>query len=282
MKRTKKLVALVLVAVLAITSVVGGTLAYFKDADKDVNVMTAGNIKIVQNETDRDGAAYEDGQALLPAVYFDEDGKPYNPTYTWEGPKSAPNGGEGKFTGPDGNDMSMYTNSLNNEIDKVISVTNKGNLPAYVRTIILMENLGRDAEHDIVEMVHINRNTNGITEEWMPMRADIGGVLYSVGVYTYAAPLDAGKTSAPSLKQIWLDPSAGNDWYDMLGQDNKMSIIAISQAAQTTGFKDAAEALNTAFGEVTPENIAKWVAETNVKTSKLNNVVGGALDPVTP
>jgi len=287
----KKILALCLVVVLAVTAVTGATLAYFTDADKDVNVMTAGNVKIVQNETDRNGdqwnvTAGEDGKMpLLPAVYFDEENKPYNPTTTGEGPKSAPNGGEGTFMGPDSvNDMTMYTDSLENEIDKVISVTNKGNLPAYIRTIVLIENLARDEsiKHDIMEKIHINRNTasKGITEQWLPMRANIGGVLYSVGVYTYAAPLAAGATSAPSLKQVWLDPSAGNDWYDMLG-DGQLSIIAVSQAAQTTGFDNAAEALNTAFGEVTPENIADWVAKTNVKTSGLNNKVGGALDSET-
>ena len=282
-KMKKKILSIALVLCLLAVAVVG-TLAYFTDADKDVNVMTAGNVKIVQNETDREGKAYEDGQALLPAVYFDENGEPYNPTYTWEGPKSAPNGGEGTFTGPDGvKDMTMYTDSLNNEIDKVISVTNKGNLPAYIRTIILIENLDRNVEHDIMEMVHINKNaaSKGIDEQWLPMRANINGVLYSVGVYTYENELAAGATSAPSLKQVWLDPSAGNAWYDMLGDDGELSIIAVSQAAQTTGFDTAAEALNTAFGEVTPENIADWVAKTNVKTSGLNNKVGGALDSET-
>ena len=281
----KKILSICLVIALAATAVVGGTLAYFTDADKDVNVMTAGNVKIVQNETTRDGSAYVDNLPLLPAVYFDENGEPYNPTYTWEGPKSAPNGGEGTFTGPDGNDMTMYTDSLNNEIDKVISVTNKGNLPAYIRTIILIENLDRNVEHDIMEMVHINRNaaSKDITEQWLPMRANIDGVLYSVGVYTYENELAAGATSAPSLKQIWLDPSAGNDWYDML-EDGKMNIIAISQAAQTTGFDSAEEALNTAFGEVTADNISTWLADENliVKTSSVNNVVGGALDSETP
>jgi len=269
----KKILSIALVLCLLAVAVVG-TLAYFTDADKDVNVMTAGNVKIVQNETDREGKAYEDGQALLPAVYFDENGEPYNPTYTWEGPKSAPNGGEGTFTGPDGNDMTMYTDSLNNEIDKVISVTNKGNLPAYIRTIILIENLDRTVEHDIMEMVHINKNaaSKNITEQWLPMRANIDGVLYSVGVYTYGDELAAGATSAPSLKQVWLDPSAGNDWYGLLG-DGKLSIIAVSQAAQTTGFENAEEALNSAFGEVTADNLAKWIAETNVKTSGLNNIV---------
>ena len=42
----KKIVSLCLVAALAATAVVGGTLAYFTDTDTETNVFTAGNIKI--------------------------------------------------------------------------------------------------------------------------------------------------------------------------------------------------------------------------------------------
>jgi len=276
----KKILALCLVVVLAVTAVTGATLAYFTDKDADVNVMTAGNVKIVQNETDRNGDAYVDGQPLLPAVYFDEEGKPYNPTTTWEGPKSAPTGGELTVVGPDGVNMEMYGDSLENEIDKVISVTNKGTLPAYIRTIILIENQAKGTTPNIMQKLHINKNAdkNEIEkEEWLPIRAEINGVLYSVGVFTYKNPLAAGATSPASLRQIWLDPSADNAWYDLLG-DGKLNIVAISQAAQTTGFDSAAEALNTAFGEVTAENVVKWAAETNIDTINANNVVGGTVE----
>ena len=270
---------LCMVAILAI----GGTLAYFTDADKDVNVMTAGNVKIVQNETDREGNAWSENNEkdMFPAVYFDEDGKPYNPTYTWEGPKSENNGGSTVVTGPDGNEMTMYAKGIENEIDKVISVTNKGNLPAYIRTIVLIENQAKGTTPNIMEKLHINRNTASanITEEWLPIRAEIDGVTYSVGVYTYADALESGATSKASLKQIWLDPSADNTWYELLG-DGKLNIIAFSQAVQVTGFEEiggAATALDTAFGQVTSDNIADWLADENltIKTSGLNNVVGG-------
>ena len=44
----KKLIAILMVAALAVTAVVGGTMAYFTDTDGDVNVMTLGNISIKQ------------------------------------------------------------------------------------------------------------------------------------------------------------------------------------------------------------------------------------------
>ena len=49
--KTKKLVALVLVAVLAITSVVGTTLAYFTDSKEATNTFTVGDVKIELTET---------------------------------------------------------------------------------------------------------------------------------------------------------------------------------------------------------------------------------------
>ncbi len=42
----KKILALCLVVALAVTAVVGGTLAYFTDTDKETNTFTVGNVKI--------------------------------------------------------------------------------------------------------------------------------------------------------------------------------------------------------------------------------------------
>ena len=59
MKKFKKFLlsafSLALVAVLSI----GGTLAYLKSEDSDINVMTMGNVKIAQHEYER--AENEDG-----------------------------------------------------------------------------------------------------------------------------------------------------------------------------------------------------------------------------
>ena len=61
----KKILAIVLCVAMLAIAIVGGTMAYFTDTDADVNVMALGNVKIVQNETDRNGDAYVDGQKLL-------------------------------------------------------------------------------------------------------------------------------------------------------------------------------------------------------------------------
>lgn len=259
----KKLIALCLIVVLAAVAVVGGTLAYFTDADKDVNVMVSGNVEIVQNETDREGKAYVDNQKLMPAVYVG--------TLSYDGTAT-----------PISNDLSrtfpIWNQSVNGEIDKFITVTNKGTEAAYVRTIILMENT---ADNKLAEKIHgLWCDSDGQYRRWLTddsgneIQVSIGGVNYSIAVCTYNTALASGATTDPSLMQIFLDPSAENEWADLL-VDSKLNIIAISQAVQVANFDGytSAQALDTAFGTVTAENVLKWYNETGVKTTGELNVV---------
>ncbi len=261
----KKILALGLCVAMLAIAVISGSLAYFTDTDADRNVMTAGNVVIVQNETQRDGSAYEDEQALLPAVYL-KDGKPYNPTAVWQGPEGGPTG---KYTGPNGKDMYMYDNNINNEIDKVVSVTNGGSIDAYVRTIVLIEDT--NSLSDLIHIVYTGDIPRKIIDN-----VDIGdGNTYEAWIFTYDDILAAGDTTCASLQQVWLDPTADNEWYEMLGEDERFTIVAFSQAVQTEGFENAEQALDTAFGVVDQENIKTWLAETAIKTTEFNNVVGG-------
>ena len=265
-KKTIVLIATVVMMLAALA--IGGTLAYFTDTDADVNVMSTGNIVIVQNETERDGSEYVDAQPLLPAVYLDENGKPYNPTAAWEGPAG---GATGEYEGPNGETTYLYDDNINNEIDKIISVTNGGNVDAYIRTIVLIED--NDSLSDNVHIAYSDIPAREVIEG-----VEIEGDVYEAWIFTYADALEAGKTSAPSLKQVWLDPMTDNSWYDMLVEDGALTILALSQATQVAGFEDlgAESALDTAFGDVTAESIADWVVETGIKTTGRNNVVGGA------
>ena len=54
----KKVLTLCLAAIIAVMAISGASLAYLKDYDSVKNVMTAGNVKIVQNEKDRFGADF--------------------------------------------------------------------------------------------------------------------------------------------------------------------------------------------------------------------------------
>ena len=259
---------LCMVAILAI----GGTLAYFTDTDADVNVMTTANLVIVQNETDREGNAYVDGQTLLPAVYFDKDGKTYNPTALWQGPDGGKTPG---FDSTDGESkMELYADSLNNEIDKIVSVTNGGNIDAYVRTIVLLED-----NDSVSDNLHIVYSDTDVCAREVIDQVKVGDEYYEAWIFTYNDAVKAGKTSKPSLKQVWLDPMTDNSWYDKLGDDGAFTIVAFSQAAQVAGFETlgSTAALDAAFGDVTAENIAKWIEVTGIKTTGRNNVIGGGI-----
>jgi len=100
-------VAYVLVAALAI----GGTLAFLTSEDSDVNVMTMGNVKIEQIEQQYD----ENGNL----VDFEQDKPlyPYVGTLGWKNTENA-DGAYRQFT-------------MNNVVDKYVSVKNTGKSDAY-------------------------------------------------------------------------------------------------------------------------------------------------------
>ena len=110
MKNKKKLVALLLVLVMAITSVAGATLAYFTDTDDAANTFTVGKVKIDLIEKERvekeatDGSDYTDNNL----VDFDED-EPHNLM-------------------PIGTASNKYLDE--NYVDKIVTVENTGNSPA--------------------------------------------------------------------------------------------------------------------------------------------------------
>ena len=260
MKNFKKAIALLLAAILLVAASVMGTIAYLTDSDADINTMSAGNVYIVQNETDRFVNKYQDGQKLIPAVY--------NGTLAYDGQMDNTTG--------DGSMLTIFDQSVNNELDKVISVTNTGTEDAFIRTIILMEE--NDA-NEILENVHIRINTDDnqglvwLTTGGKYDLVEVNGTKYAIAVATYATALEAKKTSLPSLMQIFLDPTIDNNWYNLLGTDGEFSIIAFSQAVQEQGFDNAENALNTAFGEVTVANVSTWIASANIKTPEGGSVI---------
>lgn len=290
----KKILALCLVVVLAVTAVTSATLAYFTDKDADKNTFVVGNVKIVQNEEQRpvdadgkytDGTVigFVDDQALVPAVIPGSKSGSYDDT----------------ITVADGKEYMIWDESINGEIDKFISVTNKGTEEAYVRTIIAFED---DAACTLTPALHTSWGFNADGTyveatakpneegEWVELPdADVvwlldaddnyltislgDGTLHSVAVVTYDVALAAGETSKPSLMQLWLDPTATNEWSAKVGE--KYTIYAASLAVQADGFKDASTAMDTAF-DLTKENLVSWLSGA-IKTDDANNVVGGTV-----
>ena len=90
------------------------------------------------------------------------------------------------------------------------------------------------------------------------MVIEIGGVQYWLAVCVYEDALAPGDTTDYSLRQIALTWDADNEVSELFGDE--YTILALSQAVQTTGFETvgAEYALNTAFGEITEETALEW------------------------
>ena len=248
----KKILTLVLVAALALTAV-GGTMAYFTDTDAAKNVMTTGKVDIKQHEEqhyyDENGEFWTMGdfvqdKPLMPMVDTRED-KTANPVV---------NG--------------FFDPAMNNVVDKIVSVTNVAepgakNQDAYVRTILAFETNNEYVENeatirrDAKEIFNTYIGTLGSFKLLERDVIEIDGVKYVLAVKVYEDALAPGEKSAPSLKQIFLSPDAGNEVALLFGEE--YNILALSQAVQTAGFASAEEALNTAFGDLETIDEAKLI-----------------------
>ena len=255
----RKLLTLALTLCMIAILAIGGTLAYFTDTDVNKNVMTVGNVQIVQNEqqrvigTEDDSNSHEVAQVTGDGLETFENGKKMFPMnqadladYTSTIATMYENGTNAK------NAVSYKNQPVfdGNAIDKIITVSNVGTEECYHRTLLAFEVVYDDNEIDVTEKYLMLVNDG--TLSWIHDAADepaiftIDNVDYRVAVYTSETALPAGYTSAPSMKQFYLKSTAGNEFYAYVG--NEYNILALSQAVQTEGFENATAALNAAFG----------------------------------
>ena len=272
----KKLLALCLVVVLLVTAVVGGTMAFYADTDSDVNVMTLGNVKIEQHEYQRvqnEDGSYTTGEVDKQNSYLLEEFEQGKPLYPIVGDPSSPEGYP--YAGWDNTTVrmsqvksygGMQVFAGKNAQDKFVTVENTGKNDAYIRTIVAIE-VGTGNADLIGTSYH---------QTWTPTEVgtvNINGNNYYVEVYNYnGAELDngeyrhqngilpAGDTSYPNLSQVYLKSAATNEDVEAIDGNNNgtLDILVLSQAIQTEGFENAETALDTAFGDVTAENVAEW------------------------
>ena len=274
MKATlKKVLSMVLVIALTAGIAVTGTMAYLTSEDSDVNVMTLGNVKIIQHEyqraLDENGAyktatiddqesyvlkAFDQAKPLLPIV-GDPSLTPGTPGYA--GVDSTPvrmsqvdsYGGMDVFAGK-------------NAVDKFVTVANTGLTDAYVRTLVAVE-IG-SGNSDLIQ-----RSYHFTWKETIIGDIEVDGNKYALIEYVYQGAegvrhengiLPAGDTSYPSLSQVYLKSVTTNEDCEKLdGNGNGMlDILVFSQAVQDDGFENAEKALDTAFGDITTEN-HPWV-----------------------
>lgn len=244
MKKARKVIAMVLVLALTVAMSVAGTIAYLTDTDSQKNVMTTGKVNILQDEQQRNEAGelvdFTQDKPLLPMVDTRE---------------------EGEETVVDG----YFNEKMKNVVDKIVTVKNEAvkgaiNEDAYVRTILAFETQRHYKEGSDTEFVDMHDTYIGVLGdfEYLNRYVTIDGIEYTLAVKVYDKALAPQEVSDPSLKQIFLAPTAGNEAKDIFGDE--YTILALSQGVQTAGFTSAEEALNEAFGDLATIDDATLIA----------------------
>jgi len=247
----KKAIAMLLVIAMTAALAIGGTLAYLTDTDEDVNVMTLGQVKIDQLEYERVDVETEDEDADVQEFH---DNKPLLPAVTDKDFTYTPGDSyvDWDQIGKDGYTSDIWDpTKINNEVDKMVFVKNKGDWDAYVRTVFAFEAGSYTTLDEFNAKMHLNLNTTDFTWEWVEAPMTIGEGTYFVAVATYNKVLTPGALTEISLSQIALDKTATND--DVAAFGDTYQVLVQSQAVQAAGFDDPETALNEAFGQIPPK-----------------------------
>ncbi len=235
---------------------VGGTLATQEEVETKINVLTSGNVDIVQNEYQRD----ENGE-FVEFVQF----KPFMPAMgntAWE-----------EYTDPN---YKFFSSDFLNAQDKIVTVKNVGENDAYIRTVFAFECADMNWEEfdkyigiNITDWNDSNNRTCQWEFNWVSQKAvEIQGVNYMLAVADYvgtngdgkATYLPIGKETAPSLREVYLASSATNEVVSKFG--NTYDILVATQAVQV-GEATADQAWTYAFGGKISDTNHPWVDGTN-------------------
>ena len=243
----KRILAMAISVLLVVTLAIGGTVAYLTDTDQRTNVFEMGDVDIEQIEQERvdaneDGEADENGEL----VTFVDD-KRLLPSYDFK---------DSNTNGDPKDNAKYWDESLLGDLDKVVTVENKGDEAAYIRTIFAFEDTA-----EVEQYIYKNYNSDATVGTWeaIPGTAFIADVPYKLYVYTYVNPLAAPENgqrsiSEPSLKQVAMDATVDNAVVDTIAatDDGKYTILVATQAVQASnmGSLSASEALDEAFYEI--------------------------------
>ena len=256
----KKVLAWLLVLALTAAISIGATLAYLTDTDEDVNVMTLGKVKIDQLEYERVNDETADEKAEVQEFH---DNKPLYPAVTENGFDYTKPGAtyvDWAQIGKDGYTSKIWDPAkINNEVDKMVFIKNKGDYDAYVRSVFAFEAGNYETLDEFRAKVHLNLNTTDYTWEWVetpvaiPNADGTATTNYFITTATYNKVLAPGALTEISLSQIALDSSATNE--DVKAFGDTYQVLVKSQGIQADGFTDAKTALNEGFGVIDAKNI---------------------------
>ncbi len=233
----KKILALCLVVILAVTAVTGATLAYFTDTDTETNVFTTGDVDIDLEEVFPES---EDDRRLLPGKDITKEVDVRN-----EGsedayvrvhiafPSMLDSGSE------DQPEFAAYNNTLHWNFSNASIADGKWNW---------------NADKD-------GTNYPGNGGNWNMYQDTIDGILYNIYVATYETILTPNDGSEEfvegsdladnAIYKVYLDANVTNDMMEdiieTLGANPKVLVFA--EGGQVEGFEgDPYGALNTQFG----------------------------------
>lgn len=247
----KKILTLCLVVALAATAIVGGTLAYFTDTDKEVNTFTVGGVKIdlIEQQRGENGGLvdFKDGAVLMPIVG------------SAQGEKDA-----------------YGLPTAENYVDKIVTVKNLSSnawVRVYYAIPTVLDNVG-DASQNIVHVNGGNKfvaagnkaDSNAVNEDYTK---NMGEEVY-VGAYTGADQVsynlyyrDYNKiltkdevTGSAFMVGLYLDKNVDmdkdgytiNDTRINFDFSNGVNIPVAAVGVQAAGFNTAAAAVEAAFG----------------------------------
>ena len=275
------IVALVLAMVLGI----GGTIAFLTDTDSDVNVMVLGSIKIDQHEQDRNGDDFDQYQTMLPIVggtsAKDENGYPANGNYI-DKIVTVENTGKNdayvrtfiaipvySYEGQDAESASANVVHWNgySKGDET-NYPAAGKVPGQAGTVANNWVWGKDTSAQSYWPSEFN--------DWNVFTTVFDGMAYEVYVITNTEAVKPGEITAPNLLGVYLDSKVDYDHdtgkytYDgkeIANFDGTVKVLVATQAVQyDSGWKDAFDALNTAFGTPAADK-HPWTGEKAASTS---------------
>ena len=257
----KKILSICLVAALAVTAVVGGTMAYFTDKDNATNTFTVGGVKIdlIEQQVNKDGTAleaFEQGKVLMPIV-------------------GSAQGEKDDFGQP----------KAKNYVDKMVTVKNTGKSAAFVRAYfaipsalddgfeesfnasmnILHFNFGNKVKDGTLVTTYNNEWLWGSEAKpnhkgWNYFETTIDNVAYNVYYADYYKALPAGETTEQFVSGVYLDKDVNmnaegkytitrNGVTSVIeGLDGSVNCPVYAVAVQADGFDNAAAAFTAAFG----------------------------------
>lgn len=236
MKVNKKITTLSLVAALAATTIIGGTMAYFTDTDSKDNVFTTGKVDITLKEN------FDQNSKLIPAT------------------GSAQNG-----TLKNGIKKEV---SVKNEAD-----SEEAYVRVHIAIPKVLED-GADTFDAGKNVLHFNYDPDSIGEakwdwskttdepyegDWNYYETNIDGIDYNVYVVTYSSKLSAGVTTPENaMNQVYLDSKVTNEDIEKINETlgSNWEIKVLAEGTQAAGFDDAYSALNAAFGN--PGSYNPW------------------------